>query len=155
VGGQPGYSGKIFLDAPSSALAPHGGAIADVQPGSYVATPYGTFSIMNSGVQEAFAGWGFIWDQTQINLLSLYLDPASPMILPGYSAPAVASANANTFDLQDSIKVGAVQNGGYLTLSSYADFSGHWLAVPEPATVWLLVLGIGALLGGCRMGRRS
>lgn len=140
-GGQSGWSGKVFFDAPSSALAPHAGAISDVLPGSYVTTPFGTFSIMDATAQQDFAPFNFIWDQSQVDLMDLFLDPPTPMILPGYSAPAVANAVAVLPDSRYSIAVGALQNGGYLLLNNYGDATGHWLAVPEPSAASLTICG--------------
>src|SRR5258708_2192020 len=73
LGGQSGYIGKIFLNAPSSALALDGGRDTDVLPGSFVSTPLGTFSILDYGLDSAFGLGGLmIWNTTSIQNMDLF-----------------------------------------------------------------------------------
>jgi hypothetical protein len=144
TGGQAGFSGSIFLDAGSSAWAPYGGTDADVLPGSFVTTPLGTFSILDKGLNSAFGPAGtMIWDESRIIFMWLFFQPASPINNPAYNLPAIGSAYANDFNGERAILVGSL-DGGYGTGFAFDDFTGQWLAIPEPAS--LLLLGLGGLL---------
>lgn len=140
IGGQPGFSGRIFLDAPSSATAPNGGTVADVVGGS-LTTPLGTFPIFNPSLSSSF----FVpvaWDQTHISLMDLFFEPTSPIINPVYGLPAVGQAQVNFQGVQNGLETSVLPlNGGVATAFVYDDFSGQWLAAPEPSTAALIALG--------------
>jgi hypothetical protein len=153
VGGQPGFQGQIFLDAPTSATAPHGGTYADVVGGS-LTTTLGTFPIYSPTVSSTF----FIpvgWDQTHITLMDLFFEPTSQIINPAYGLPAVGQAEVNFQGVQNGLETTVLPaNGGTATAFAFDDFSGQWLAVPEPSTLALGIFGLaGALL--CRRGLRA
>ncbi len=148
TGGKPGYSSKIFLNAPSSAQAADGGRDADVLPGSYMTTPFGTFSIMDYGLNAAFGFGGLmIWDQTHIIAMDLFFQPVSSINNPAYNQPAIGHARANTFNNEDALEVGSLV-GGFGPAFFMDDFTGHWLPapVPEPSVFAVLFLGAGAAL---------
>ncbi len=148
LGGQPGYIGKIFLNAPSSALALDGGRDADVLPGSFVSTPLGTFSILDYGLDSAFGLGGLmIWNTTSIQNMDLFFDPVSPIINPAYGLPAIGLGHAGNDSLwyQDSLEVGSLV-GGFGTVFSEDDFTGHWMAVPEPSIFSFIAIGLGLAL---------
>ena len=152
TGGQPGFSGKIFLDAPSSGVAPHGGRDSDVLPGSYVMSPFGTFSILNTGLDAAFGFGGVvIWDANHILGMDLFFNSPRPINNPFYNLPAIGHARADTFDSQNIIEIGSLA-GGFASVFSMDDFTGQWLAapVPEPSAAAILMIA-GAVAG---LGRR-
>jgi hypothetical protein len=147
VGGQPGFSGQIFLDAPSSALAPNGGNDADVLPGSFVSTPLGTFSVLDRGLDAVIGPGGFMsWDASHISFMMLLFQPTTPINHPYFNQPAIGCALAG-IQWTAGIEVGSIV-GGYSTVFSYDDFSGNWEAVPvpEPSALGLLAVGAIALL---------
>jgi hypothetical protein len=142
VGGKPGFSGKILLDAPSSALALHGSTDADVLAGSFVATPLGTFSVLNLSLDAAFGPAGHMsWDPSQITQMWLFFDSTTPINNPGYNQPAIGSALAGDPTYGSAIEIGSLV-GGYGTAFGFDDFSGHWAAapVPEPPSSVLILL---------------
>jgi len=146
VGGQPGFSGQIFLDAPSSALAPNGGTDADVQPGSYVSTPLGTFSVLDRGLDAAFGTAGVMsWNASQITMMWLFFQPTTPINCPYYNQPAIGCALAG-MGHTGGVEVGCI-SGGYASFFSYDDFSGSWEAepVPEPSGFAILIMCVGML----------
>jgi hypothetical protein len=146
VGGQSGFHGQIFLDAPTSATAPHGGTYADVVGGS-LTTTLGTFPIYDPTVSSTF----FIpvgWDQTHITLMDLFFQPTTPINNPAYGLPAIGQAEVNFEGVQNGLETSVLPPGGG-TASSFIfdDFSGQWLAVPEPSTLALGIFGLaGSLL---------
>jgi len=151
TGGQPGFSGKIFVDAPSSTLALHGGTDADVLPGSYLTTPLGTFSVLNMGLDAAFGApaSSTTWDPTHIIYMNLFFDSTSPINNPAYNQPAIGAAVASPFSFPNSaLEVGSIV-GGFGTAFFEDDFTGHWLAapVPEPSILPMLFLGCVAACG--------
>ena len=157
VGGQPGFSGKIFLDASSSASAPNGGTDADVQAGSFVSTPLGTFSVLDKGLDGAFGPAGaMLWDASHITMMWLFFQPTTPINNPGYNLPAIGSAQTGVFGVGNAIEVGSLV-GGYGTVFAYDDFSGQWTAapVPEPSAAALILLGAAAVLGRCIFSARK
>lgn len=157
VGGQPGFSGKIFLDASSSASAPNGGTDADVLSGSFVSTPLGTFSVLDKGLDAAFWPLGAVsWDASHISMMWLFFQPTTPINNPGYNLPAIGSAQTGVDGVGNAIEVGSLV-GGYGTVFAYDDFSGHWAAapVPEPSAASLILLGAAAALGRCGFSTRN
>jgi hypothetical protein len=153
VGGQPGFSGQLFLDAPSSASAPHGGTDADLLPGSFVSTPLGTFSVLDKGLDASFGAAGAMsWDASQISLMWLFFQPTTTIINPGYGLPAIGSAQTGEAGVGNAIEVGSLV-GGFGTVYAYDDFTGHWAAVPvpEPSAMSLILLGAAAALARCGM----
>jgi hypothetical protein len=153
IGGQSGFHGQIFLDAPTSATAPHGGTFADVLGGS-LTTPLGTFPIYNPTLSSSF----FVpvaWDQTRISLMDLFFEPTSPILNPVYGLPAVGQAQVNFQGVQNGLETSVLPlNGGVATAFVYDDFSGQWLAVPEPSALTLGIFGLAGLLL-CRRGLRA
>ena len=157
TGLQPGFSGKIFLNAASSALALDGGSDADVLPGSFVATPLGTFSILDRGLDGAFGYGGLMnWDTSSIHAMDLFFQPVSPIINPPYGLPAIGLAHAgnNVVNSGDALIVGSLV-GGFGTVFSEDDFTGHWIAVPEPSGISMLAIGLVAMLSRHRRFRDS
>jgi hypothetical protein len=153
VGGQPGFSGQIFLNAPSSSLAADGGSDADVLPGSFVATPLGTFSLLNHGLDTAFdpPGNAMIWDQTHVLYMNLFFDPVTPINNPAFGSPAIGNALANVFyPPNNAVEVGSLA-GGFSTAYFEDDFAGQWLAVPEPPPA--VLLGVFGVMAGIRRWR--
>jgi len=148
VGGMPGYSGKIFLNASSSALASDGGTIYDVLPGTYVSTPYGTYS----DYSLAFSGAYFTslqWNQSSITLMMLFFNA-------GQLDGAVALSHADL--ASNAIEGGSYpSNGGFSSPISEQDQSGQWLAVsvPEPNVPSLAAFGLAALIFNRLRQRRS
>ena len=156
TGGQSGFSGKIFLNAPTSASSPDGGTDADVLPGSYIATPFGTFSILDHGLDAAFGFGGLmIWDASAIQAMDLFFQPATPLINPVYNLPAIGHTRADVFDNQYAIEVGSLA-GGFATAFFMDDFSGHWLIAPapEPTAAAILALAGGVLVLKRRFNHR-
>jgi hypothetical protein len=148
---KPGFSGSIFLDAPSSATAPHGGNHDDILPGSFVTTPLGTFTILDKGLDDSFGPMGYmIWDESRIILMESFFQSTSPINYPYYDQPAIGSARADEFDNDGWVVSGCLAAGGFAILHPYADYAGHWVAVPEPAT--LVLVGVGAIVVS---GRKS
>ena len=94
IGGEPGYSGKIFLDAPSSTSAPDGGTIVDVLAGSYLTTPLGDYANFDSAFSTLTAPWSpdVLWDQTHIIDMVLFFKPTTPINSPIYGGPTEALA---------------------------------------------------------------
>jgi hypothetical protein len=149
LGGEPGYSGKIFLDAPSSTSAPNGGTLLDVLAGSYLTTPLGNYPIFDSAFSALTAPWApdVVWDQTRIIDMALFFKPTTAINDPIYGQPTEALAQAGYFGVNNGLENVMTQSGGgWSTPSIRADYSGQWLAVPvpEPATFALATLGIGA-----------
>lgn len=142
VGGAPGYSGKIFLDAPTSAASPTGGTLADVLPASYLTTPFGNFSLFDQPVSSTFLN-AVQWDQTHISVMFLIFDSPNPVTYPYYGGPTVALAQAGTFGVANGLEDGAINNGAFATLFSTDDFTGHWqvVAAPEPTSIALAGFG--------------
>jgi hypothetical protein len=147
TGHKPGYSGKIFLDAPSSTLAPNGGNDADLMPGSYVTTPFGTFSLVDHGLNSSFFPLQWEWNATQITSIGLFLQPTTSISYNG-RGPATAWLTAGVLD-DANIQVGMYTGSGFETHINDGDGTGLWLAVPEPSASGLLTLG-GALLASRR-----
>lgn len=157
IGGRSAYSGRIFLDAPSSALAPNGGTDADVLPGSFVSTPFGTFSVVDRGLDAGFYPSQWSWDASQMSLMGLFLQPTTPIFYQSSSGrvPATAWVTAGVLDRAD-IQVGAYSGDGFETHVSTGDQTGQWLAVvPEPSAVGLLAVGGTAIIARRRDLRRS
>ncbi len=157
VGGQPGFSGKIFLDAASAASAPHGGTDADVLPGSFVSTPLGTFSVLDKGLDAAFGPAGVMsWDASHISMMWLFFQPTTPINNPPYGLPAIGSAQTGVDGVGNAIEVGSLV-GGYGTVFAYDDFSGQWAAVPvpEPSAASLILLGAAVPWGRCGFSARK
>jgi len=156
IGGRPGYSGSIFLDASSSALALNGGTDADLLPGSFVSTPFGTFSVVDRGIDAGFYPSRWSWDAARISLMGLFLQPTTPIFYQSSSGrvPATAWVTSGVLDTSD-IQVGAYSSEGFETHVSTGDQAGQWLAVvvPEPSAVGLLALG-GAAIIVCRRDLR-
>ncbi len=151
IGGQPGFSGLMLLDAPSSASAPHGGTDADVLPGSFVSTPLGTFSVLDKGLDASFGAAGVMsWDASQISLMWLFFQSTTPINNPAYGLPAIGSAQTGEEGVGNAIEVGSLV-GGFGTAFAYDDFTGHWAAVPvpEPSAKSLIFLGAAAVLARC------
>jgi hypothetical protein len=148
VGGKPGFSGKIFLDAPSSASAPNGGTVADVLAGSYLTTPLGDYPIFDSTFSYLTAP-SVIWDQTHIIAMVLFFKPTTPIYDPVYWLPTEAVAQVAYFGVNNGLETTIVQSGGgwYVPFAD-SDYTGQWLAVtvPEPATFMLAALGVAALI---------
>jgi hypothetical protein len=149
IGGQTGFSGEIFLDAPSSALAPNGGRDTDVLPGSFLSTPLGTFSVLDTGLDASFGAAGAMsWNSSQITVMWLFFQPTTPINNPAYNKPAIGAAIVGEEGVGNAIEVGSLV-GGFGTAYAFDDFSGQWLAapVPEPAIASLILLGAIAALG--------
>jgi len=159
VGGQPGYSGKIFLDAASSASAPNGGTVADVLEGSYVQTRYGTFTIFDPTLTTSFSPWvpDVIWNSTRILDMGLYFDSTDPFTInwPYNDTPAYGYAAVNYGIVQpEGLLVEGVSANGVRGWMNYeADFTGQWLAVPEPTTLALAGYGSAAFIVFRRRGK--
>lgn len=156
IGGQPGFIGRIFLDAPSSTVAPHGGTDADVLAGSFVSTPLGTFSLLDTGLDAAFGPAGAMgWDSSHISLMWLFFQPTTPINNPAYNLPAIGSALAGIPPNGNAIEVGSLA-GGFGTGFAFDDFSGSWMAVPvpEPAAISLVFLSVAVTSVICRSSTR-
>jgi hypothetical protein len=151
LGGEPGYSGKIFLDAPSSASAPNGGTLTDVLAGSYLTTPLGNYPIFDSAFSALTAPWvpDVVWDQTHIIDMALFFKPTTPIYYPIYGQPTEALAQVGYFNVNNGLENVITQNGGgWSTPNVGADYSGQWLAVPvpEPVTITMAAPGIVAFM---------
>ena len=144
TGGSPGYSGQIFLDAPSSALSPTGGTIADVLPGSSVTTPLGVFSIFNPQLSATFIS-SMHWDQTHITGMFLLFNSPTPIINPLFGLPTVTAAQAGYFGVGNSIQNGAIFDSSYNDFPPGDDHSGQWLIVPAPEPTPFALAGLGCL----------
>jgi len=125
VGGQPGFSGKIFLDAPASATALHGGTAADVLPGSYLATPLGYFPLFDATLSSSFYPT-VQWDATNINTMLLFFEPTNLIIHPAYDLPALGLAQTGYQGVQNGLEASVLSESGYATAFAYDDFSGTW-----------------------------
>jgi hypothetical protein len=146
TGGAPGFSGQLFLNAPSSALASDGGSVNDVLAGSYLTTPLGTFSILDPGDSSAFDGQ-LLWNQQGISIMWLFLQPTTPISYgPTGGTPAMALAEAGIHGVDFSLEVGSLINGGFTTAYASDDFGGQWLAAPAPEPASLALLSAGAIL---------
>ncbi len=157
IGGAPGFSGKIFLDAPTSAASPTGGTIADVLPGSYLTTPLDNFSLFNGPLSSEFIGT-MQWDQTHISDMFLLFDSATPVTNPAYGLPAVACAQAGYFGVANGLEAGVIEeSGAFATAFANDDFSGQWelAAAPEPTSFALAGLGGMALMVFQRRAKRA
>jgi hypothetical protein len=151
LGGQPGFSGKLFLDAPSSGSAPNGGTVADVLEGSYLTTPLGNYPIFDSTFSYLTTPWvpDVIWDQTHIIDMVLFFKPTTPIYAPIYGQPTEAVAQVGYFGMPEGLETTIVQSGGgWFVPYAEKDSTGQWLAVPvpEPATFTLAALGVAALM---------
>ena len=151
IGGSLGYSGRIFLNAPSSASAPDGGTVADVLAGSYLTTPLGNYPILDTALSLHFGGWpsSLQWDQTGITAMYLFFDSTNVILDPSYyDLPSVALADVRWYDVQNGLEVAVVQGSTVGTGYANDDFSGQWLSVqtPEPTTSALAGLGVGLAL---------
>lgn len=144
VGGAPGYSGKIFLDAPSSAASPTGGTLADVLPGSYVTTPLGNSPIFDQPLTATFIG-SMQWDQTHISGMFLLFDSTTPIINPYYGLPTVVAAQAGYFGVGNSIQNGVMYGGSYNDSPAHDDLTGHWQIVDTPEPTSFALAGLGCM----------
>ena len=142
TGGSPGFSGAIFLDAPSLSLAPNGGTMDDVLPGSYVTTPAGTFSIIDTALMALHGPHPLIWDETQISRMDIFFDSPTPLERDGLALIGIPNAGFTPFGTTDGIMLYEVApDGGLTTFFAEDDRTGHWAAaVPEPAVTPLLLL---------------
>ncbi len=151
VGGKPGFSGRIFLDAPSSASAPNGGTVADVLAGSYLTTPLGNYPIFDSAFSTATTPWvpNVIWDSTRIVDMVLFFKPTTPIYDPLYGVPTEAVAQVGYLGVNNGLETAIINDaGGWFVPATESDYTGQWLAVPvpEPATVTLAGVGFAALM---------
>lgn len=148
IGGESGFSGKIFLNAPSSASAPDGGTIADVLTGSYLTTPLGTFNIFDSAYsQETYPiRQNLAWNQTHITVAMLFFKSPTVVYDPYFGWPAEGVAQVG-WGVANGLENAVVEGGGaWATQTAEDDFSGQWLAVPEPTTFMLMATGVLALV---------
>lgn len=150
IGGQPGFSGQIILDAPSSAAALHPGTDGDVLPGSYVTTPLGTFNVLDRALDAEFGAGAPFWDESRISVISLFFDASGPVGNPYWGQPAVGSASIGFFNPGGMVAVFTIMSNGSIA-SAYVndDLTGQWLAVPEPSGNLFLVWGGMAALAKC------
>jgi hypothetical protein len=116
-------------------------------------TPLGTFPIYDPAVSSSF----FVplgWDQTHISLMDLFFEPTSQIINPAYGLPAIGQAQVNFQGVQNGLETSVLPlNGGTATAFLFDDFSGQWLAVPEPSVLALGIFGLASSLF-CRRGLR-
>lgn len=148
IGGLPGFSGKLFLDAPSSASAPHGGSVADVLAGSYLTTPIGNYPIFDISYSSTYLST-LSWDQTHISLAMLFFQSTTTIYDPYFGQPSEAETQVGAFGVTSGIQIIIREsNGGFATQTHEDDYSGRWLAVPvpEPATVAFAAIGVAALV---------
>ena len=142
IGGEPGFSGKIFLDAPSSASAPHGGTVADVLTGSYLTTPIGTYPIFDSAYSSVYSSV-VSWDQTHIITAVLFFQPTTTIYDPYFGQPSEAETQVGALGVASGIQIIIREsNGGFATQTHEDDYTGRWLAVPvpEPSTIILVAV---------------
>jgi len=148
IGGQPGFSGKLFLDAPSSASAPHGGNIADVLAGSYLTTPIGSYTIFDFAYSSSYFST-VSWDQSHVTLAMLFFQSTTTIYDPYFGLPSEGETQVGVFGVTSGIQIIIREsNGGFATQTHEDDYSGRWLAVPvpEPATFTLAAIGVAALI---------
>jgi hypothetical protein len=149
ISGKPGFSGEIFLDAPTSASAPNGGTILDVLPGSYLTTPLGNYSIFDSAFSSKTAPWtpDIVWNQTKIIEMILFFKPSTPSF---YQLGSEAVAQVDVFGVTNAVDTTFINPDGSWSVYNGPndDNTGQWLAntIPEPATFALLAFGFTALL---------
>ena len=152
VGGKPGYSGTIFLDAPSYASAPNGGTVADILAGSYLTTPLGTYSVLDAADSWGVASWvpNLLWDQKKITAIFAMFQPTDPILDPSFYLPSVAVAQVQWFGAGNEIEVGSMPfPRTFETDFGNDDLTGQWLAVPVPEPSTLALAGFGAALSLC------
>ncbi len=150
MGGAPGFTGKIFLDASASAGAPNGGSQADVLPGSYLVTPLGNFPVYDPASTFALSPYpgNVRWDASQITLMFLIFGATNAIAYPVYGQQAVGAAVVGSTGVTQGVETGVLPTGGgFQTIKATGDFGGQWLAAPEPSTLALTGLGAAAWLG--------
>jgi hypothetical protein len=127
TGGQPGFSGVLYLDSPSS----NGGSISDIGLGSYLRTPNSWGDMSLWGYTHSYQG--FTWNPQQIT--SMYI---------GFNSQNVQGYVYENFGGQNGI---LWYNISTLPPVEDLDTSGSWLAVPEPSSASLLVFSMAAFCG--------
>jgi hypothetical protein len=128
VGGKPGFSGKIFLNAPSSASALDGGTMSDILPGSYLSGPLDYYYILDTSLTELYGGPNpnLQWNQTRITFMAIFFEANYPS--------SVGQALANTFGHPEAIMTGYYSSStGFVYENGDFDTTGQWLAVPRLA----------------------
>lgn len=148
IGGQPGFSGKLFLDAPSSASAPHGGNVADVLPGSYLTTPIGSYTIFDFTYSSSYFST-VSWDQSHVSLAMLFFQSTTTIYDPYFGLPSEGETQVGVLGVTSGIQIIIREsNGGFATQTHEDDYSGRWLAVPvpEPATFAFAAIAVAALI---------
>jgi hypothetical protein len=142
IGGEPGFSGKIFLDAPSSASAPHGGTVTDVLAGSYFTTPIGTYPIFDSAYSSEWSST-LSWDQNHITVAMLFFQPTTLIYDPYFGWPSEAETQVGLYGVTSGIQIIIKEsNGGFATQTHEDDYTGQWRAVPVPEPAALMLAAI-------------
>ncbi len=98
-------------------------------------------SILDTPLAESRAWTHVTWDETHITKMILPFDPVTPIYRNGH--PLIGAANSGPgFTDGDAVILAEVWPDGNITsLWADDDLTGHWIAVPEPSAIGLLLLG--------------